>query len=165
MKKLLFICGPNGIGKTSVCREIIRSISGSAYVDSDACRVMNPFVLNDETIPTIARNISDLIFNYMECPLVDTVVFSYGFHGRRREVFNMVIQLLSNIDYEFVPVLLWCSVKEQLCRLRADNRSDDRILTAIKDSRNAFADADYPKVDITDYSVEEAAHMIIENFL
>ncbi len=35
MKNLLFICGPNGIGKTTISKEIIRQLPNSAYVDSD----------------------------------------------------------------------------------------------------------------------------------
>ena len=88
MKKLLFICGPNGVGKTTVCRYIVENKSNTAYVDSDACRLLNPFVLDDVTIPVISKNISDMIRNYLNCEYVDTVLFSYGFHGRRKEVFD-----------------------------------------------------------------------------
>ena len=106
MKNLLFICGPNGIGKTTICKEIIRKLPNSAYVDSDLCRLMNLFILNDETIPTIAKNISDLIINYMDCPVIETVIFSYGFHGRRREVFEIVMKAVSERNFNFIPFLL-----------------------------------------------------------
>ncbi|MDT8719180.1 hypothetical protein IAI10_21240 [Clostridium sp. 19966] len=56
MKNILFLCGSNGIGKTTICKEIVEQLPNSAYVDSDPCRFMNPFVLNDDTIPTIAKN-------------------------------------------------------------------------------------------------------------
>ena len=88
MKKLLFICGPNGVGKTTVCRHIVEHTPNTAYVDSDACRLINPFVLDDATIPVIAQNISDMIRNDLQCDYVDTVLFSYGFHGRRKEAFE-----------------------------------------------------------------------------
>jgi 2-phosphoglycerate kinase len=109
MKNLLFICGPNGIGKTTICKEIIRKLPNSAYVDSDPCRLMNPFVLNNEPIPTIAKNISDLIINYMDCPVIETVIFSYGFHGRRKEVFEKVMKAVSERNFNFIPFLLVCS--------------------------------------------------------
>jgi DNA transposition AAA+ family ATPase len=74
MKNLIFICDPNGIGKTTICKEIIRMMPNSAYVDPDPCRLMNPFILDDETIPTIAKNISDIIINYIDCTAIETVL-------------------------------------------------------------------------------------------
>jgi Cdc6-like AAA superfamily ATPase len=162
MKNLLFICGPNGIGKTTICKEIIRKLSNSAYVDSDPCLLMNPFVLDDETIPTIAKNISDLIINYIDCPVIETVVFSYGFHGRRREVFEKVMQTVARKDFKFIPFLLTCSEEENIKRMNMDNRSLERKQRAIEESRKAFGDLTYPQIDITSFSASESAEKIIK---
>lgn len=162
MKTLLFLCGPNGIGKTTICKEIVRQLPRSAYVDSDPCRFMNPFVLDDATIPTIAKNISDLIRNYLNCPAVDTVIFSYGFHGRRKEVFQRVMDSLSDTPHRFVPFLLWCSEEENLRRMTADGRSPERVRTTLEQSRKSFDDLDYPVIDITELSVFEAAQEILK---
>lgn len=162
MKNLLFICGPNGIGKTTICKEIIRKLPNSAYVDSDPCRHMNPFILDGETIPTIAKNISDLIINYIDCPVIETVVFSYGFHGRRREVFEKVMQAVSKRHFNLIPFLLTCSEKENIKRMDMDNRSLERKQRAIEESRKAFDDIIYPSIDITDFSVSKAAEEIIK---
>jgi Cdc6-like AAA superfamily ATPase len=161
MKNILFLCGPNGIGKTTICKEIIKQLPNSAYVDSDPCRFMNPFVLNDDTIPTIVKNISDLLINYLKCPIVNTVVFSYGFHGRRREVFQSIISEIYKSEYEFIPLLLWCSEEENINRMNVDNRSANRIQRALNESRKSFDDVTYPKLDITNLSVSEAAKTII----
>ncbi|WP_035287832.1 AAA family ATPase [Clostridium sp. KNHs214] len=161
MKNILFLCGPNGIGKTTICKEIIKQLPNSAYVDSDPCRVMNPFVLNDDTIPTIAKNISDLLINYLQCPVVNTVVFSYGFHGRRREVFQRILLEISKNEHDFIPFLLWCSEEENINRMNADNRSANRIKRTLNESRKAFDSVTYPKLDITNLSVSEVAKTII----
>lgn len=162
MKNLLFLCGPNGIGKTTISKEILNNIPNSAYVDSDPCRMMNPFALNDVTIPIIAKNISDLITNYLNCTTVNTVIFSYGFHGRRKEVFEMVISNISNLEYNFVQFLLWCDLEENINRMKFDNRSEERIKRTIEQSRKAFRYVSYPKIDITNLSVVESAKFIIE---
>lgn len=161
MKNILFLCGPNGIGKTTICMEIVKQLPNSAYVDSEPCRIMNPFVLNNDTIPTISKNISDLIMNYLKCSVVNTVVFSYGFHGRRKEVFQMVMSEISKLEYKFIPLLLWCSEEENINRMNTDNRSTDRIQRALNESRKAYNDVTYPKLDITNMSVSEAVKKII----
>lgn len=161
MKKLLFLCGPNGIGKTSISKKLVNMLPHSAYVDSDPCRIMNPFVLNDDTIPTISKNISDLISNYFNCPAVEIVIFSYGFHGRRKEVFARVIESISSFQYDFVPFLLWCGKEENIKRMNADSRSEDRIARALEESRKAFDEISYPKIDITHLSIEQAASAIL----
>ncbi len=161
MKNLLFLCGPNGIGKTTISKEIVMNLPHSAYVDSDPCRFMNPFVLDAVTIPTIAKNISDMILNYFHCPLIQTVIFSYGFHGRRREVFEAVMHQLSAVPHHFIPYLLWCSEEEQLKRLHKDSRSTERIETALHPSRKAFEHILWPRLDITEMTPSEAALEII----
>lgn len=161
MKNILFLCGPNGIGKTTICKEIIKQLPNSAYVDSDPCRIMNPFVLNDHTIPTIAKNISDLIMNYLKCPTVNTVIFSYGFHGRRKEVFERILKEISKEEHNFIPFLLWCNQEENINRMNSDNRDSDRIKRALNESRKAFDHVVYPKLDISNLSATEAAKTII----
>jgi len=161
VKNLLFICGPNGIGKTTICKQLVRQLPHSAYVDSDSCRLMNPFILNDETIPTIRKNISDLIRNYFHCPAIQTVIFSYGFHGRRREIFDGVLQDLAEMEYRFIPLLLTCAEAESVRRMTCDQRDPERIRRALEVSRQAFAGVDYPQIDITELSVEDAASRIL----
>lgn len=162
MKALLFLCGPNGIGKTTICRRIVKQLPNSAYVDSDPCRFMNPFVLNDETMPTIRKNISGMLINYLKCPVVQTVIFSYGFHGRRKEIFDSVMNDLSKYEFRFIPFLLTCSEEENIRRMKSDNRDVQRIQYALEASRKAFDNISYPKIDITRLSAGEAVDLIIE---
>lgn len=164
MKKLVFICGPNGIGKTTISKHILCKISGSAYVDSDTLRMINPNVLDDRTIPTISANISCIIRNYLMCSAVKNVFFTYGFHGRRREVFEMVINSLEDLEYEFCPLLLECEESENIRRMKCDCRDEERIRRGMDISRKAFDDVNYPRLDITFLSAEKSAEIIIEKF-
>ncbi len=161
MKKLLFLCGPNGIGKMTICREIIRMLPNSAYVDSDPCRFMNPFVLSDDTIPTVAKNIASLIINYLDCPVVETVVFSYGFHGRRKEVFELITAALAVRSFCFVPFLLMCREEENIRRMDMNHRTPERKQRAMAESRRAFQDVPYTQLDITNLTIAEAAQTVI----
>ena len=161
MKTVLFLCGANGVGKTTVCQYMVEHTPHTAYVDSDACRLMNPFVLDDVTIPVIADNISSLIRHYLQCEYVETVLFSYGFHGRRKEVFSRVMESLNGLSFEFIPVMLVCEETENVRRMRSDGRDEERILRAIAVSRNAFEGVDYPVLDVTEMSVEQTAAAVL----
>jgi energy-coupling factor transporter ATP-binding protein EcfA2 len=161
MKNFLFLCGPNGIGKTTICRNIVKCLSGSAYVDSDYCRMMNPFVLDERTIPTIAKNIAGLIGNYLDCNVVQTVLFSYGFQGRRKEIFDRIMGDLSTHEIRFLPFALTCGKEGNIRRMKIDGRDTDRIERALEISRNAYPDIEYPQIDITELSVDEATALVI----
>lgn len=160
-KRLIFLCGPNGVGKTALCREILCRTPGSAYVDSDPLRQTNPFVLSDETAPAIQKNLSCVLTNYLQCPAVDTVLFSYGLHGRRREIFEGVLEDLAGQSFRFFPFLLTCGEAENVRRMRLDGRDEARIERALRVSRAAYDDVPYPKIDVTHLSVPEAAALIL----
>jgi energy-coupling factor transporter ATP-binding protein EcfA2 len=162
MKNFLFICGPNGIGKTTICKTLLKRLSKSAYVDSDPCRMMNPFVLNDETIPTIRKNLSDMIKNYFDCPAVQTIIFSYGFHGRRKEVFDGLIKDLANYEYNFIPLLLICNEAENIRRMNCDGRDIQRIKRSLEFSRGVYNGINYQSIDISTLSVDEAVSKILD---
>lgn len=123
---------------------------------------MNPFVLDDVTIPVIAQNISDMIRNYWGCGYVDTVLFSYGFHGRRKEVFDRVLASLENEVYQFQPILLMCEEEENIRRMQQDGRDPDRIRRGIALSRTAFENVDYQTLDVTHLTVADTAEQILK---
>jgi hypothetical protein len=162
MKNLLFVCGANGIGKTTICKSILKRLTYSAYIDSDPCRAMNPFVLKDDTIPAIRKNISCMIMNYFDCPAVQTVIFSYGLHGRRSEIFSGIIEDIAGYEYNFIPMLLVCSEAENIRRMNLDGRDSERIRRALESSRGACSDINYPTFDVSMLSADEAAAGIIE---
>jgi len=161
MKTLLFICGPNGIGKTTICRAMLARLPQSAYVDSDPLRLMSPFLLDDTTIPTIRKNISDVMANYLDCSAVRTVIFSYGVHGRRWEVLDGVMADLSGRAFAFMPFLLTCDEAENVRRMESDGRDAERIRRAIETSRDAYVGVDYPRIDVTGLSADQAALAIL----
>lgn len=85
MKKLIFICSANGVGKSTVSKALNNYIQNSVYIDSEYCCSISPFELNHETIRLIKANISALMINSFKCDYIETVIFPYGFHGPRKE--------------------------------------------------------------------------------
>ena len=50
------------------------------------------------------KNITSLLLNYLSCDYIEYIIFSYGFHGLRKQIFDKVITNISIFPYEFLPV-------------------------------------------------------------
>ena len=81
MKRLLIIIGPNAVGKTTTAKYLVEKLPKTVYVDSDWCRYMNPFLLTDITKEVVKENIYCLLRNYLTCEEIDTIIFTYSWHG------------------------------------------------------------------------------------
>jgi energy-coupling factor transporter ATP-binding protein EcfA2 len=163
VKDLILVCGANGIGKSTACRALVASLPHSAYVDSDWCRCMNPFAFSPETIDLIVANIAGLMGNYFRCRTVEHVIFSYGFHGPRRQIFDRILAALADdgVCYRFCPVTLYCEAGENVHRMQADGRDAARIERALE-AREIYARLPYPTVDVSHLSVDETVAAMLD---
>jgi cytidylate kinase len=161
MKKLIFIHGPNGVGKSTLCKNLNQQIENSAWLESEWCRMTNPFIFNDEIIKMIEKNISFMLRSYLECSTIEYVIFSYGFHGPRKKIFENVLKNLSDIEYELIPITVTCGYEENKTRMINDGRDEERINRALS-VRNIYNCLDYPIIDTTDMSVKETVYKVLE---
>ena len=163
MKNLILICGANGIGKSTACKVLNERLFYSSFIDSDYCRYMNPFSFSEEKIQIVISNISTMMINYFRCSTVEYVIFQYGFHGVRKQIFSSILDILSsqNIVYNFCPIILQCDIEENIRRMKNDNRDEERIQSAIEKTRSIYDEYDYPKIDITNLSVDETVRTIL----
>ena len=164
MKRLIVIVGPNAVGKTTTAMCLVEKLSKIAYVDSDWCRVMNPFPFTEITKRTIAENMYALLHNYLMCEDVDTVVFTYSWHGGRKEIYDNIIARLwkEEIDFEELIVVLKCSKEENVLRAISDNRDNERIERGMENTFNFYDKYIYPSIDTTDMRPDEVAEKIME---
>jgi hypothetical protein len=160
-KKLIFICGPNGVGKSSTCIELVNYLENSACVDSDLCALRNPFI-NTEGIDIGRQFMQFMLTKYLECPLYNSIIWSYGFHGHRKANFNAIMMELRklNVDFIFIPIILTCDLDENIKRMKNDNRDDARIERAIKDSRSIYNNCPFPSINSTNLTIKDAVSEI-----
>lgn len=162
MKKLIFICGPNGVGKSTACEMLNQKLINSARLDSDWCKCINPFDFTPETINIIEKNMTGILRNYLESDMLEYVIFSYGFHGQRKQIFDNIMLSLKNIVFRFVPIILTCSENENINRMKNDKRDLDRIKRSLETTRELYNDLEYPNIDTTHMSVEQTVDEILK---
>lgn len=163
MKQLIVIIGPNGVGKTTTAKKIVEQYDNVAFVDSDWCRVMNPFSFTESTKETIANNIYCLLRNYLSCSEINKVVFTYAWHGERKAIYEMAMEKLKNEPIEFKPtiIILKCSKDENEKRAIQDGRDEIRIKRGMEMTFSFYDSFDYPCIDTTNMTPTAAAQQIV----
>lgn len=164
MKKLVVIVGANGVGKSTTAKELVARCERMAYVDSDWCRVMNPFAFTEITKQTVTENIYCLIHNYLCCEEIDTVVFTYSWHGLRKKIYDNIIDKLKNdgILFQEHVIILRCAEEENIRRAIEDGRDNERVKRGMEHTYHFYDDYDYPVIDTTELMPKEVAEKIIE---
>lgn len=163
MKQLIVIIGPNGVGKTTTAKKIVEQYEKVAYVDSDWCRVMNPFAFTESTKETIADNIYCLLRNYLFCSDVNQVVFTYAWHGERKAIYEKVMEKLKNepIEFKLTIIILKCSKDENIKRAILDGRDETRIKRGMDMTFSFYDNFDYPCIDTTNMTPTAVAQQIV----
>jgi len=75
MKTIYIIGGTMGVGKTTACQLLKKSLQNSVFLDGDWCWDMNPFQVTDETKRMVVDNICYLLNNYIGCSVYENVIF------------------------------------------------------------------------------------------
>lgn len=164
MKRLILLCGPNGIGKSTAARALYEQMAGSALVDADQCRMIACAGFPEAVIETQRRNLTDLICNYLACPVVGDVILVYGLHGHRARVLEEVLQQVRRRvePFCYCPIVMTCSREENLRRARGDGRDEERVQRGVAASRPPYEGLDWPCLDVTDLSVAQTVQGLCE---
>lgn len=164
MKKLIFINGPAGVGKTSTCTKLLRKVKNAAWLESDWCWMMNLDTphFTPETEQMAISNISHILRNYYECSVVENVIFNWVLH--RKHLFDRVLANINDLDYEVIWVTLMCDKEEHLRRMVEDERSESRINRSIN-YRHLYEGLSNPIIDTSELSIDETVEQILKVIL
>ena len=162
MKQLIVIIGPNAVGKSTTAKKIVEQHSKCAFVDSDWCRVMNPFVLTNTTQKLVIDNIYCLLYNYLTCKDINTVIFTHSWHGGRREIYDCIIGKLKKEKVIFKEniIILKCSYIENERRALIDERDINRIERGLENTFLFYDEFNFPVFDTTRMTIQEVAEQI-----
>lgn len=77
MKKVIFISGTMGSGKSTVSRLCSELLTRSVWLDGDWCWMMHPFQVSDQTKAMVLDNITYLLNQFLAQPDFDYILFSW----------------------------------------------------------------------------------------
>jgi energy-coupling factor transporter ATP-binding protein EcfA2 len=161
MGTLVFVHGPNGVGKSTVCKAVHQLLPHSARLESEWCRMTNPFIWNEDIISLTKHNMTQILRGYLTCSWLDYVIFPYGFHGPRQQIWDTVLGNLADISYIFAPITLTCGEEEHVARMTQDGRDQARIERALA-TRRLYDALPYPRIDTTHLTIDQTAARAIE---
>ena len=158
MKKLVMITGPAGIGKTTVCQKLFRSIDSCAWLDGDWCWMVNPYPgKTDEQKRYAEKAFGYILDGYFHDERTNTIFFSWLI--RADFMFELVSSQISYRNYELIKIVLVCEEKEFIRRLTEGKRSADKI--SHPDDMEQYRSLNARVIDTTHLSAEETAERIL----
>lgn len=108
MKQLIFINGPMGVGKSTVCQQLYRQLPHSVWLDGDWCWTMHPFLVTDENKRMVEDNILYLLGNFLRNGSLQHVIFSWVMH-QEAIAQHLLGELRSQHQFEIHRISLVCS--------------------------------------------------------
>ena len=132
MKKLIFVNGTMGVGKSAVCNELKKLLAPCAFLDGDWCCDLTPFTVTQETKELVLSNAAHLLRSFLNCTAAENVLFSWVMP--RREI---VDELLARIGAKTQFFLFTLTARPDTVRARlegdvaAGRRTPDVIARAL----------------------------------
>lgn len=157
-KQLILVGGAMGVGKSAVCRELLRQLTPGVWLDGDWCWNMNPFVVSEENKRMVLSNITHLLRAYLNNSSYRYVLFCWVMD--QPLLFEAVLGLLRDIPFTLHSFSLVCTEQALRERLERDVRDGIREADVIPRSLRrlpAYAALPTCKLDVTSLTPYEAA--------
>lgn len=161
MKKLILVNGTMGVGKSTVCRELLKILTPGVYLDGDWCWNMNPFVVSDENKAMVEGNITYLLKSFLRNSGYEYVVFCWVMH--QEEIFEQILSPLRECEFELHKFSLVCTEKALRKRIMADVETGARTVDVLERSIPRlvlYRNMDTVKIDVSEISARQAAEKI-----
>ncbi|MHC1762598.1 MAG: AAA family ATPase [Negativicutes bacterium] len=158
MKKLIIINGTMGVGKSAVCRQLLKILPPGVWLDGDWCWNMNPFVVSEENKAMVLDNICYLLKSFLNNTGYEYVIFCWVIH--QENIFNQLLMRLQGWEFELHKISLICSEQALAARLQYDVEAGIRNHDVIKRSIPRLAlyrSMDTKKIDVSDITAAQAA--------
>lgn len=143
MKTIYLIGGTMGVGKTTICQELKKTLTNSVFLDGDWCWDAHPFQVTDETKNMVQENICFLLNQFIHCSVYENIIFGWVMH--EQNIIDSIMERLDKTDCEVKLISLVCSPSTLRERLEKDIR--DGIRTSDIVERSMIRIPLYDKLD------------------
>lgn len=158
MKRLIFINGTMGVGKTSTCKELLGLLQPSVFLDGDWCWYMNPFRVTDETKHMVESNICFLLNNFLACSEYENVIFCWVMH--QESIINSLLEKLNLTNVEVYKFTLSVSKEALTQRINRAVENGERTSDALQrslDRLQLYQKMNTIHIDVSNISPIQAA--------
>lgn len=166
VKRLIFVNGTMGAGKTATCRELLHLLGRCAFLDGDWCWQMEPFVVTDETKRMVQDNIAHLLRSFLRCSAYENVLFCWVMH--EESIMDELLARLSGLEFTLYKFTLTLSPQALERRIALDvergARTPDVLARSLK-RLPLYARMDTVKIDVSAVSARQAARRIADSVL
>ncbi|MEI2396573.1 MULTISPECIES: AAA family ATPase [Paenibacillus] len=162
MKKLIIVNGTMGVGKSSICKQLFKSLDRSVWLDGDWCWMMQPWTVNDENIIMVENNINYLLHSFLTNTSFDYVIFSWVLH--RKEMIDRLLARLSDLEFEHQVITLTCSESALRQRMQEDHRTEEQINRSLE-RVSTYAGMPSHSVDTSEIGLDEVVLQIKDRLL
>ena len=163
MKRLIFVNGTMGVGKTSTCKELLGILQPSAFLDGDWCWYMNPFRVTDETKHMVESNICFLLNSFLSCSEYENVIFCWVMH--QESIINSLLGKLNLTNVDVYKITLSVSKEALTQRLNRAVENGERtsdVLQRSLDRLPLYQEMNTIHIDVSNISPVQVAGKIIE---
>lgn len=162
-KKLIIVNGTMGVGKTVTCSELKKSLTNSVWLDGDWCWMINPFTVNDENRKMVINNITYLLRSFITNSSLEYIIFNWVIHIE--DIFNLILQPLSDLEFEVIKITLTCSEEVLKKRIIQDiqlNLRDEPSINRSLERLELYKNMATEQIDTTELSILETVDRIIK---
>ena len=156
MKKVIFIGGTMGVGKTTVSHLLKKELHHSVMLDGDWCWDTNPFQVTEETKTMVLDNICYLLNSFLRCSAYEHVILGWVMHEQ-----SIIDHIIGNLNMENCAVRSISLVANEAClreRLLKDVAQGRRTADVIERSISRlplYRQLNTVKVDTSNKSVQQ----------
>ncbi|SKC81962.1 AAA family ATPase [Maledivibacter halophilus] len=158
MKKFILVTGAPGVGKTTLCKELFKSINGCAWLDSDWCWMIHPWIpKTTEQKKYVEGSFLRVLRGYLENEDIHTVLFSWVMNSMW--MFDLITEPLSDLTLDIRKIALVCAKEQHMKRMKLDGRRDEQA--NFPDSMDNYYKLGASIIDVTSLSKNEAAKIAL----
>ncbi|QVK17917.1 AAA family ATPase [Mycoplasmatota bacterium] len=157
MKKIIFIGGTMGVGKTTTSKALHNILQPSIWLDGDWCWQMNPWNFDESNKQMVIKNICYLLNNYLQNDNFRYIIFSWVMH--KQEIINEILNNLNLQATQQYHISLVCSKETLEKRMKNDNRDVDSINTSLN-RLSMYQQLDTTKINTDNQGVDGVANQI-----